>query len=60
MQLSTIPLRRLLPALALLSSLALTSCFDKDCDPKPRHQSQSHGKCGTPPPAPAPSTGGNT
>lgn len=48
------PLRRLLPALALLGSLALTACFDKDCDPKPNH----HGKCGSSTPPPAPTTTG--
>lgn len=52
--------RHLLPALALLGSLSLTACFDKEHDPKPGHRG---GKCGTPPPAPTPppppTTGGN-
>ena len=43
-----------LPLLAVLTSLALTSCFDhgKKCDPKPK------GWCGTTTSTPAP-TGGN-
>lgn len=38
MQITATLFRRLLPAALLLTSLALTSCGGKDCDPRPKHK----------------------